>query len=77
MQINIVKVHGILWSGEADSVTVPAVEGELTVLPHHVPLVTALNHGRLVVKKDSKEIFTHDVDGGVLEVTEKSVTMLL
>jgi len=77
MQINIVKVHGILWSGEADSVTAPGAEGELTILPHHVPLVTALNHGRLVVKKDNKEVFTHDVDGGVLEVTGKSVTMLL
>jgi len=77
MQVYIVKVHGILWSGEADSVTAPAVEGELTILPHHVPLVTALNHGRLVVKQEGKEVFTHAVDGGVLEVTPQSVTMLL
>ncbi len=77
MQVNIVKVNGIFWNGEAHSVTAPGAEGELTVLPNHVPLVTALNHGRLVVKRDGKEVFTHVVDGGVLEVTGKNVTVLL
>lgn len=77
MQINIVKVHGILWSGEADSVTAPGAEGELTILPHHVPLVTALNEGRVVVKEAGKEVFTHTIEGGVLEVTPVGVTILL
>lgn len=77
MQVFIVKVNGIFWSGEASSLTAPGKEGELTVLPNHVPLVTALNHGRLVVKKDGVEVFTHTVEGGVLEVTGKSVTVLL
>lgn len=77
MQVNIVRVNGIFWSGEADSVTAPGAEGELTILPHHVPLVSALRPGRLVVKQDGKEVFKHEVERGVLEITGKSVTMLL
>jgi len=77
MQVDIVKVHGILWSGEASSVTAPGVEGELTVLSKHVPLVTALKEGRLVVKREDREVFTHSIEGGVLEVTCKNVTVLL
>ncbi len=77
MQVHIVKVNGIIWSGEADAVVIPGAEGELTVLPNHVPLVTALREGRLVVKKDSEEIFTHEVASGMLEVTKDRVAVLL
>lgn len=77
MQVFIVKVNGIFWSGTASSITAPGAEGQLTILPNHVPLVTALTAGRLVVKKDGKEVFTQTVEDGVLEVTGKSVTVLL
>jgi F-type H+-transporting ATPase subunit epsilon len=77
MQINVVKVNGIIWSGDAPIVVAPGSEGELTILPNHVPLVTTLKEGRLVVKDEKKEIFVHTVDGGVLEVTKEGVTVLL
>jgi len=77
MQVHIARVNGILWSGEADAITAPGVEGELTALPNHVPLVTNLKPGRLVVKQKGKEVFTQDVERGVFEVTAESVTVLL
>jgi len=77
MKIHIAKVNGILFSGEADSITAPGVEGEMMALPHHVPLVTNLKAGRLVVKKDGAEIFIHTCERGVLEVTAESATVLL
>ncbi len=77
MEINIVKVNGIFWSGDADSITAPGIDGEVTILPNHTPLVTTLKEGRVIVKKDGKEEFKHDVKRGVLEVTGKRVTVLL
>ena len=77
MQVDIVKVNGIIWSGEADSVIVPGAEGQLTILPGHIPLVTALKIGRLAVKNNKEEVFTDDVEGGVLEVTKERVAILL
>lgn len=77
MQVSIVKVNGILWSGKADAVSAPGSEGVLTVLPNHVPLVTTLREGRVVVTTAGKEVFVYEVDGGVLEVTGERVTILL
>ena len=77
MEVNIVKVNGIIWSGEVDSMVVPGAEGELTILPNHVPLVTTLRAGRIEVKKDGKEVFTEEVERGVLEVTGSRVSVLL
>ena len=78
MLIHIAKVNGILWSGEAKELTAPALEGEVTVLKGHVPLVTTLRPGRLVVRdQGGSEVFTHDVTRGVLEVTGTSATVLL
>ena len=77
MKVSLVKVNGIIWSGEADSVVVPGGEGEMTVLPNHVPLVSALRKGRVVVKKDNSEVYTHEVEKGVLEITGSRVSVLL
>jgi F-type H+-transporting ATPase subunit epsilon len=75
--IHIAKVNGILWSGEARELTAPGVEGEVTILKDHVPLVTNLKQGRLIVRDETGDVFTHDVERGVLEVTGKSATVLL
>jgi F-type H+-transporting ATPase subunit epsilon len=77
MLVNIVKVNRIIWSGDAPALIVPGSEGELTILPNHVPLVTTLKQGRLVIKDGEKEMLTHDVDSGVIEVTKEGVTVLL
>ncbi len=77
LSIHIAKINGVLYSGEADSITAPGSEGVVTILPHHVPLVTALRPGRVIVKKGGDEIFVEDVQNGILEVTSDSATILL
>jgi len=77
MKIHIAHVNGVLYSDEADSVSVPGAEGRLTVLQEHMPLVTTLKPGHLVVKKGGTEVFTYDLKGGILEVTGKHATVLL
>ncbi len=77
MYIHIAKTNGVLWSGEATALVAPGSEGEITALPNHIPLVTTLRPGRLVVKQDGAEVFTHDVTRGVLEVTPEGATVLL
>ena len=77
MQVHLVKVNGILFSGEADAVVVPGGEGEMTVLPNHVPLVSALRKGSVIVRKDNEEVYRHEVEKGVLEITGERVSILL
>jgi F-type H+-transporting ATPase subunit epsilon len=59
----------------ADSVTIPAAEGEMTVLPRHAPVLTTLGFGELIVKKGgAQESFA--IYGGVVDVRPDKVVVL-
>lgn len=59
----------------ADMVIIPAVEGEMGVLPHHAPVLTTLGFGELVVKKgNAEERFA--IYGGVVDVRPDAVIVL-
>jgi len=47
MKLYIYSLDKTIYEGEADSVTLPSEEGELGILSHHVPLVTALKPGTI------------------------------
>ena len=59
----------------ADIVIVPAVEGEMGVLPNHAPVLTTLSFGELVVRKgEAEERFA--IFGGVVDVRPDKVVVL-
>ncbi len=60
---------------EADIIIVPAVEGEMGVLPNHSPVLTTLTFGELVVRKgEAEERFA--IYGGVVDVRPDKVVVL-
>lgn len=60
---------------EADIIVVPAVEGEMGVLPGHAPVLTTMTFGELVVRKDdAEERFA--IYGGVVDVRPDKVVVL-
>lgn len=78
MNVVIAKVDEVLYRGEAYSLTVPAVAGEMTVLSHHEPIITTLRAGDARVKATA----TADpqiipIKGGVLEVNSSGATVIL
>lgn len=76
MQVTIARVHENLFSGEADSLTIPTTEGEVTILPNHEPLVTTLKPGTAVVSLEGEKK-EFDVVDGVLEVSSNQATVIL
>ena len=64
------------FDGAALSATIPTTAGEITVLPHHEPLVATLKPGTITVRESlgNKEIA---VDGGVLEISANRAIVLL
>jgi len=77
LQLNIARVDGSLFMGEVVSVTVPGSEGEMTLLPDHTPLVSALRAGTITLRKADGETEEFPVVSGTLEVSKNSVTILL
>ena len=75
--LTIAKVGENLYDGEAVSVTVPASEGEMTVLANHEPFVTPLKAGTIRVESDSGDSsFALETDG-ILEVSNNQATIIL
>jgi F-type H+-transporting ATPase subunit epsilon len=75
LKIDIVTAERIVYSGEADAVIAPGVEGQLGILPHHAPLMTILQAGELVVRKGEQEEIMA-ISGGFLEVRPDRVIVL-
>jgi F-type H+-transporting ATPase subunit epsilon len=75
LHVDIVTVEGRRYRGDADFVVAPGLEGELGVLPRHVPLLTPLAAGTVKVRNDDEELFFF-VGGGFLEVRPDQVTVL-
>ncbi len=75
LQVELVTAEGRVLSQEADFVLAPGAAGDLGVLPRHVPLLTALRTGEVMVRNDGVEEFLF-VSGGVLEVLPDRVVIL-
>jgi len=76
MKLTITTIDKVLWDGEADSAVVPGAEGEMTLLGHHMPLITTLRSGTIIVKKDG-ERQAIPVASGFLEVNKDRTTILV
>ena len=44
MELEIISPAGILFKGETDYVSFPGIAGSFDVLPHHAPMIAALEH---------------------------------
>ncbi len=75
IRLKIVTPEKILYEGMVESVSFPTTEGEITVLPHHIPIISAVKAGELKMKVSGKEEFFH-VTKGVLEVDGNMITLL-
>lgn len=71
----LVTPERIVLKEQADQVTVPTPDGEITILPHHIPLVTLVSSGELRLKQGNEET-PLAVHGGVLEVQGNTIRLL-
>jgi F-type H+-transporting ATPase subunit epsilon len=76
LTVDIVTAERLVVSEEGvDEVVVPGIEGELTVLPMHAPLLTMIKPGVMLIKRGSDET-EMAITGGFLEVRDDKVTIL-
>ena len=75
IRCEIVSQDRQVFSGDADMVIVPGIQGEMGILPNHAPLLSTLKFGILRVRnKGLEQIFT--IAGGVIEVQPDLVTVM-
>ena len=75
LQLELVTPERRAFTQEVDMVVVPGIDGQLGILPHHTPLITALGVGELKVRRGGEEqIFA--VSGGFVEVRPDRVVIM-
>jgi F-type H+-transporting ATPase subunit epsilon len=76
LTFELVSPERTLFSGEVDAVMLPASEGDMTVLPGHAPLMTALKAGFLVITNTPGNGRRVLVRGGFADVNQRGLTVL-
>lgn len=75
MQFDLVSPERMLASRQASEVQVPGADGDLTVMPGHMPMITTLRPG--VMKVDGPDgAQDYLVTGGFAEVNSEAVSIL-
>ena len=77
IHVDVVSAEEQIFSGEAEFVVLPGVDGELGIYPRHAPLLTQIKPGAVRIKipgQDIEELVF--VQGGFLEVQPHLVTVL-
>ncbi len=76
IHFEIVTPEEVAYQDRIDALTVDTKDGEITILPNHMPLVSVLRPGEMRIKKGSEEIFMA-VSGGFVEVQPKSKVIII
>jgi len=54
IKLEIVTPEGKAYSEDVEIVTLPAIEGQIGILPHHVRLITQMMPGEMIVRKNGQ-----------------------
>jgi F-type H+-transporting ATPase subunit epsilon len=76
LTFELVSPERILFSGAVDAVVLPASEGDMTVLPGHAPMMTALKTGFLVITDTPGNGRRVLIRGGFADVSQSGLTVL-
>ena len=76
MRVAVVSPEQEVWSGEAELVVARTLDGELGVLPGHIPLLGVLAEEGEVRINTGDQTVTAQVHGGFISVTNDGVSIL-
>src|SRR5215204_2639327 len=76
LQFELVAPERVLYSGPVDAVMLPGTEGDMTVLPGHVPVMTALKTGFVVITDHKNHGTRMLVRGGFADINAQGLTVL-
>jgi F-type H+-transporting ATPase subunit epsilon len=75
LKLEIITPEAKTYSDDVEMVTLPGIEGEMGIYPQHVPLMTQVVPGEVLVQKGGREYFL-SVGEGFVEITGDHVAIL-
>ena len=77
MKVKVISLKGVEFEGDAESFNVKTKIGEITVLNHHLPLVTLLDKGTAKIGLLEGGIKEIEINSGFLEMDDKNILTVL
>ena len=81
MNLKLVTLGGVKLEEAIYSVTIPTIDGEISVLPSHEPLVTVAKDGVITVRRrqedSDNQLEYFAISGGVVKIDYSSVQILV
>ena len=75
LELQIVTPDQVAYSERVEMVTLPGIEGQMGIYPQHVPLMTQMVSGEVIVRKGGSDYFLA-VGEGLIEITGDHVAIL-
>jgi F-type H+-transporting ATPase subunit epsilon len=75
LKLEIITPSAKIFSEDVEMVTLAGIDGEMGILPEHMPLMTQLASGEIHARKNGQSIFLAVADGFV-QVTRDAVSIL-
>ena len=76
-RLKVVSASQIVFDANVDKINITTTGGELTILPHHLPLISTLKEGGRLNIHQSKKVISYVVGKGILSVKEDETTILV
>jgi len=76
LTLEIVTPEARVYADTVDSVVIPTVEGEIGILPGHIPLLTQVSHGELLVAQPGGGAQRLAIGGGFAQIAGDKVSVL-
>jgi F-type H+-transporting ATPase subunit epsilon len=76
LHVEVVSPERQVWAGEAEQVVAKTLEGEIGILPNHVPVLSSLVDGSVVRIKTGDGEVAAAIGSGFLSVTAERVAVL-
>jgi len=74
--LNVITPEKEVLKEEVDFLVVPGKEGELGIMPGHIPFIAALKSGRVKIEQQNKQrIF--EIDSGLMHISREKTTLLV
>ena len=75
LKLEVVTPEGTVYSEDVEMVTLPGIAGQMGIYPRHVPLISQMVPGEMIVRKDGRDSFVA-TGAGLIEVTANRVSIL-
>jgi F-type H+-transporting ATPase subunit epsilon len=73
MKIEVATSAGIVYTADAHMVTLPAVDGRISIFAHHMPMLSRITPGEIIVRTSDGTDDVLAVGEGLVAVTSNHI----